>query len=243
MDWLDLLAVQGTLKSLLQHHSEKALILWHSAFFTDQLSHLYMTTGKTLNRWTFVGKIMSLPFNMLSSLVTAFLPRSKLLSISWLQSLSAVILEPKKRKSLTAFTVSNFYPSVCHEVMGPEAMILGFWMLNFKLAFLLSSFTLIKRLYSSSLLSTIRMVSFAYLRLLIFFPEILIPACDLSSLAFHMMYSAYKLNVQSDNIQSWCTPFPVLNQSIFPCLVLTVASGPAYRFLRRQVKWTGTSVS
>ena len=104
MDWLDLLAVQGTLKSLLQHHSSKTSILWHSAFFIVQLSHPYMTTGKTvaLTRWTFVGKVMSLLFNMLSRLVIAFLPRRKCLFISWLQSPSAVILEPKKQ-SLSLF--------------------------------------------------------------------------------------------------------------------------------------------
>ena len=98
MDWLDLLAVQGSLKSLLQHHSSKALILWHSAFFMVQLSHSYMTTGKTivLTRWTFFGKVMSLLFNMLSRLVITFLPRSKYLLISWMQSPCAVILEPKK---------------------------------------------------------------------------------------------------------------------------------------------------
>ena len=125
MDWLDLLAVQGTLKSLLQHHSSKALILQHSAFFTVQLSHPYMTTGKTiaLNRWTFVGKVISLLFNMLYRLVITFLPRSKRLLISWLQSPSAVILEPTKIKSYTVTTVS---PSICHEVMGPDAMILVF---------------------------------------------------------------------------------------------------------------------
>ena len=125
MDWLDLLAVQGTLKSLLQHHSSKAPILPHSAFFTVQLSHPYMTTGKTiaLNRRTFVGKVMSLLFNMLSRLVITFLSRSKCLLISWLQSPSAVIWEPKKIKSDTASTVS---PSICHEVMGPDAMILVF---------------------------------------------------------------------------------------------------------------------
>ena len=108
MDWLDLLPVQGTLKSLLQHHSSKASILWHSAFFTVQLSHPYMTTGKTiaLTRWTFVGKVMSLLLNMLSRLVITFLPRSKCLLISWLQSPSAVILEPKKIKSDTVSTVS-----------------------------------------------------------------------------------------------------------------------------------------
>ena len=100
MDWLHLLAVQGTLKSLLQHHSSKTSILWHSAFFVVQLSHPYMTTGKTiaLTRWTFVGKVMSLPFNVLSRLVITFLPRSKRLLISWLQSPSAVILETPKNK-------------------------------------------------------------------------------------------------------------------------------------------------
>ena len=122
MDWFDLLAVQGTLKSLFQHHSSKASIIWHSAFFTVQISHPYMTTGKTiaLTRWTFVGKIMSLLFNMLSRLVITFLPRSKHLLISWLQSPSAVILEPPKVKSVTVST------SICHEVMGPDAMILVF---------------------------------------------------------------------------------------------------------------------
>ena len=134
MDWLDLLAVQGTFKSLLQHHSSKASILWCSAVFTVQLSHPYVTTGKTiaLTRWTFVGKVMSLVFNMLSSLVITFLPRSKHLLISWLQSPSAVILEPQKIKPDTVFTVS---PSICHEVMGPEVMILVFWMLSFKPTF------------------------------------------------------------------------------------------------------------
>ena len=118
MDWLDLLAIQGTLKSLLQHHSSKASILWRSAFFTVQLSHPYMTTGKTiaLTRQTFAGKVMSLLFNMLSRLVIPFLPRSKCLLISWLQSPSAVILEPKKIRSDTVSTVS---PSISHEVMGP----------------------------------------------------------------------------------------------------------------------------
>ena len=118
MDWLDLLAVQVTLKSLLQHHSSKASILQRSAFFTVQLSHPYMTTGKTiaLTRWTFVGNVMSLLLNMLSSLVITFLPRSKHLLISWLQSPSAVIWEPPKMKSDTVSTVS---PSISHEVMGP----------------------------------------------------------------------------------------------------------------------------
>ena len=122
---MDLLAVQGILKSLLQHHSSEASIFRHSAFFTVQLSYPYMTTGKTidLTRWTFVGKVMSLLFNMLSRLVITFLPRSKRLLISWLQSPSAVIWEPPKIKSATVSTVS---PSVSHEVMGPDAMILVF---------------------------------------------------------------------------------------------------------------------
>ena len=125
MDWLDLLAVQGTFKSLLQHHSSKASILQCSAFFIVQLSHPYMTTGKTiaLTRQTFVGKVMSLLFNMLSMLVITFLPRSKHLLISWLQSPSAVILEPPKIKSVTVYIVS---PSISHEVMGPDAMIFVF---------------------------------------------------------------------------------------------------------------------
>ena len=131
IDWVDLLAVQWTLKSLLQHHSSKASILQCSAFFTVQLLHPYMTTGKTiaLTRWTFVGKVMLLFFNMLSRLVVALLPRSKRHLISWLQSLSAVILEPPQKKSVTVSIVS---PSICHEVMGPEAMILVFRMLSFK---------------------------------------------------------------------------------------------------------------
>ena len=186
MDWLDLLAVQGTLESLLQHHSSKASILRHSAFFTVQLSHPYMTTGRTiaLIRQTFVGKVMSLLFNMLSKLVITFLPRSKHLLISWLQSPSAVTLEPRKIKSDIVSTSS------CHEVMEPDAMIFVFWMLNLKPTFSLSSFTFIKKLFSSSSLSAIWVVSSAYLRLLIFLLAILIPACSSSSPAFLLMYSA-----------------------------------------------------
>ena len=122
---MDLLAVQGTRKSLLQHHITKVSILWLSAFFIVQHSHPYMTTGKpiALTRWTFVGKVMSLLFHMLSRLVIAFLPRSKHLLISWLQSPSAVILEPQKIKSDTVYTV---FPSISHEVMGPDAMIFVF---------------------------------------------------------------------------------------------------------------------
>ena len=241
MDWFDFLAVQRTLKRLLQHHSSKASILWCSAFLIVQLSHPYMTTGKTiaLTIWTFIGKVMSLLSNMLSRFVTAFLPRSKCLLISWLQSPSAVILEPTKIKSDTVSTVS---PSICHEVMEPNAMILVFWMLSFKPAFSLSYFTFIKRLFSSSLLSAIRVVSSAYLRLSLFLPAILIPACDSSSLAFHMMYSASKLNKQDDNIEPWCTPFPIWNQSIVPCPVLTITSWPSCGFLRRQVRWSGIPI-
>ena len=125
IDWLDLFAVQGTLKSLLQHHMSKASILQRSAFIIVQLSHLYITTGKTiaLTRPSFVGKVMSLLFNMLSRLVITFLPRSKSLLISWLQPPSVVILEPPKIKSATVSTVS---PSICYEVMGPDTMIFIF---------------------------------------------------------------------------------------------------------------------
>ena len=186
------------------------------------------------------GKVMSLLFKMLSRLVIAFLPRSKHLLISWLQSPSAVILEPQKIKSLTVSIVS---PSISHEVMGPDAIILVFWMLSFKPAFSLFSFTFIKRFFSSSSLSATRVVSSAYLRLLIFLLAILIPAYASSSPAFLIMYSAYKLNKQGDNTQPWRTPFPIWNQSVVPCPVLTVASWPAYRFLKRQVRWSGIPIS
>ena len=146
MDWLDLLAVQGTLKSLLQHHSSKASILWCSAFFIVQLSYRYMTTGKTiaLTRWTFLGKVMSLLYNMLSMLVITFLPRNKRLLISWLQSPSTVILEPKKIVCHCFHCYSIYLPwsdgTGCHDLV--------FWMLSFKPTFSLSSFTFIKRLFS-----------------------------------------------------------------------------------------------
>ena len=208
IDWPDILAFQGTLKSLLQNHSLKTSILWHSAFFTVQLSHLCMTTGKTtaLNIWTFVGKVMSLFFNTLCRFVITFLPRRKHLLILWLQSPSAVILEPKKRKSLTASTLS---PSICYAVMGLDAKILVFLILSFKPAFSLSSFTLTKRFFSYSLLSAFRMVSFAYLRLLIFLPGILIPVCNSSSPAFRMMFFWNK-SINSLVIllsQSWTNQF------------------------------------
>ena len=183
---------------------------------------------------------MCLLFNMLSRLVIAFLPMSKCLLISWLQSPSAVIWEPQKTKPLNVSIVSPF---ICHEVMGPDATILVFWMFSFKSSFSLSSFTFIERLFSCSLLSAIGVVSSAYLRLLIFLPVILIPACASSSSASYMMYSVCKLNKQGDNIQPWHTPFPIWNQPVVPCPVLTVVSWPAYRFLRRQVKWSGIPIS
>ena len=159
-----------------------------------------MTTGKdiALTIQIFVSKVMSLLFNMLSRFVIGFLPRSKHLLISWLQSPSTVILEPKKIKSAT---VCTFSPSICHEVMGPHTMRLVFLMLSFKPAFPLSSFILIKRLFSSSSLSAMTVVISAYLRLLIFLLAVWIPACDSSSLAFHTMYYSFTLNKQGDNIQ------------------------------------------
>ena len=145
-----------------------------------------------------------------------------------------------KIKSVTVSTVS---PSICYEVKGPDAMILALWMLSFEPTFSLSSSTFIKNLLGYFSLSAIMVVSSAYLRLLIFLLVILIPACGSSTLAFLMMYSAYKLNTQGDNTQPWCIPFPIWNQSVVPCPVLTVASWPAYRFLRRQVRWSGIPIS
>ena len=132
--------------------------------------------------------------------------------------------------------------TTCHEAMGPDTMILVFWMLSFKPAFSFS-FTFIKRPFSYSSLSAIRVVSSAYLRLLIILPAILIPVCASSSPAFLMMDSAHKFNKQGDNIQPWRTPFPIWNQSVVPCPVLTVASWPVYRFLRKQVRWSGILIS
>ena len=166
---------------------------------------------------------MSLLFNVLCRLVITFLPRSKYLLISWLQSPSAVILEPPKIKSVTVST------SISHEVMGPDAMIFVFWMLSFTSTFPLSSFTFKRLLVLLHFLP--RMVSSEYLRLLIFLLAILIPVCASSSPAFLMIYFAYKLNKQGDNMQPWCTPFHIWNQSV-PCPFLTVASWAAYRFLK-----------
>ena len=175
-------------------------------------------------------------FSMLSRLVIAFLPRSKRL----FNFMAAVTIcsdfGAQDNKFCHCF---HCFPIFCHEVMGPDSMIFVFWMLTSKPAFPLSTFTFIKRLFSSSL-SAIRVVSSAYLR---FLPAILTPACASSSPAFPMMYSAYKLNKQGDNVQAWRTPFPTWNQSVVPCPVLTAASWPAYRFLKRQVRWPGIPVS
>ena len=176
--------------------------------------------------------------NTLSRFVIAFLPRSKCLLISWLQSLSSVILKSQK-ENLSLFP---FFPIYCHEKMTVDATTLVFWMLYFKPAFSLSSFTFIKRLVSSSSRSAVRVVLCAYPRLLIFLLAILIPAFDSSRLAFQVMYSAYKLSKQDDNIQPWCTPFPIFNQLVVPCLILTVASLPASRFLRRWVRWSDIAI-
>ena len=170
---------------------------------------------------------------MLPRLVIAFLPRSKHLLISRLQLPSAMILEPKKIKPVTVSIVS---PSISHEVMGPDAMILVFWILSFKPVFIL-----LFHLHQEALLFfafSISVASSVYLKLFKFLPAILIPAHASPSLAFCMVYSAYKLNKQGDNIESWCTPFPIWNQSVVPFPFLTVASWPAHRFLNRQVSFS-----
>ena len=177
---------------------------------------------------------MSLLFNILSRLVITFLPRGKCLLRSWLQSPSAVILEPPKIKSDTVSIVSL---PIFHEVMGPDAMIFVFW-----ISVLCPLFHSPLSLSSTGSL-VLHFLSSTYLRLLIFLLEVLIPACVSSSPAFLMMYSVYKLNKQGDNIQLWHTPFPIWKQSVVPCPVLTVASWPAYRFLKRQVRWFGIPIS
>ena len=213
IDWFDLLPVQGTFRILLQHRSLKASVLWHSAFFMVQFSQPYVTTGNTiaLAIRTFVGRVKPLLLSTLCRFVIAFLSKNNRLLISRLQSLSTVILGPKKRKSVIT---STFSPSICHEVMGPDAMILVFLVFSLKLALSLSSFTFIKRLFSSSSLSAIRVVSSAYLRLLMFFPAILIPAYNSSGPAFLMMCSAYMLNKQGSSRQPCCTPFSILKQLV-----------------------------
>ena len=177
---------------------------------------------------------------MLSRFVLAFLPKSKHLLTSWLQLLSAVIWEAKKIKS---FIVSIIFPSICHGVMGPDVMILVFWILGFKPPVSLSSFTFIKGLFSSFFLSIIRGDVICISEVIHISPPNLIPACASFNLAFHMINSEYKLNNQGDNKQPWRTPFPILNQSFVPRLVLSFTSWPAYRFLRRQVRWSVFPIS
>ena len=174
---------------------------------------------------------------MLPRFVIAFLPRSRCLLISWLRSPAAVILEPKKIKSVTVSIVS---PSICHEVMGPDAMIIIFecWILTQLFHSLLSH-------SSRGSLVPLYFLPLQWYHLhiwLIFLPAILIPACASSCPAFLMMSSAEKLNKQGDNIQPQCSPFPIWNQSAVPCPVLTVASWPAYRFLKRWVRWSGIPI-
>ena len=178
------------------------------------------------HRFGHFGKVTSLLFNTLSRFVTAFLPRSKQFLISWLQSPSTVNLDPKKIKPVT---VSIVFPSIFHEMTRCHDLCF----LNASFFTLL--FYFIKRLFISFSPSAIKVVSSAYMRLLIFLPTILIPACASSSLVFCMVYSTYNLNNQSDNLQLWCTPFSILNQSMVPCPVLTVVSWTPYRFHRRQV--------
>ena len=192
INWFDTLAVQGTLKSLLQQHSLKSSVLWHAVLFTVKLSQLCVTSEKiiAITIQSFIGRVMSLLFSTLSRFVVVFL-KSKRLLISWLQSPSTVILEPQKRKSVTTFTFSF---SICHEAMGPDAMILVLLIFSFQLALSLSSFTLIKKPFSSSSLSAIRVVSSAHLRSLMFLPLILIPACNSPSTAFLIICSVYRLD-------------------------------------------------
>ena len=232
-DWFDLPAVQGTLKSLLQHHSSKASVIGCSFSFMVQLLHPYMTTGKTitLTIWTFVSKVMPLLFNTLSRFVIDFLPKTKHLFISWLQS---------PIKSVTVSTVS---PSICHKVMGPYAIIFIFWMLDFKLAFSLSSFTFIQRFFSSSSLSAIRVVSSAYLRLLIFLPEIWIPVCDSSSPVFCMMYSAYKLNKQGDRYTALKHSFPNFEPTLCSISSSNCCFLTCIQVSQEAVRWCGIPIS
>ena len=183
---------------------------------------------------------MFLLLKMLSRFIITFLPRSKRLHF---MAIVTVYSDFGSQENKICHWFYFSPQSICHDVMGLVAMILVFWMFSFKPVFSLSSFTLIKKLFSSSSLSAIRVVSSAYLRLSIFLLGIFIPAWDSYSLTFHIMYSAFMLNKQGDNIQRWCTPFPILKKAIVPCLVLIVASWPAYRFLRRQVRWSGIPIS
>ena len=177
-----------------------------------------------------LGKVMSLLFKMLSRLVISFLQKSKYHGYSNHQQW---FLEPNKIRSLIVSIIS---PSICHEVLGTDAMILVFRTLSFKPVFHSPLW-----LSSRGSFIPLHFPPLAYLRLLVILPAILTPTCASSSPAFRMMYFAYKLNIQGDNIQLWHTPLPIWNQSIVPCPVLTVAFWPAYKFLRREVKWTWLS--
>ena len=205
-----------------------------------QLSNLYMTSRKTiaLTIQTFVGKLMSLLSDTLSGFVMAFLPRSKGL-FNFMATVTICGDFGAQEKKVCHCL--QFFPFYFPQSDGTRCYDLCFWMLRF--GFSLFSFTLIKRLFSSSSLSAIRVVSSAYLRLLLLLPAILIPACDSFRTAFCIMYSAYKLNKQGDNIQPYYTLFPILNQLVVPCPVLTVTSLPTYRLLRRQVRWSGIPIS
>ena len=225
-----------------QFKSTNSLVL--SFLYSPSLTSIHdHWKNHSLTRWTFDGKVMSLLFNILSWLVIIFLPSSKYLLISWLQSPSVVILEPPKIKPDAVSTVS---PSICHEVIGPDVMILVFWMLSFMPTFSLSSFTFIKRLFEFFIFCHKGGV-ICISEVIDISPSNLDSSCASSSPAFLMMYSEYKLNKQGDNIQPWYTPwytpFPIWNQSVVPCPVLTVASWPTYRVLKRQVRWSGIPIS
>ena len=207
-------------KGLSRVFSNTTVFQW-SVFFMVQLSNWYTTTGKTtaLTRWTFVGKVMSLLFNMLSRLVIALVPRSKYLLTSWLHSPSAVVLEPKRIKYVIVS------PSICHEVMGSNAMIFIFWMLNFK-----PTFSLFFHFHQEALY-----FFFAFCHkvgvICIYMLIDISPGNLEYSLCFIHFACCALLNKQGDNIQPWSTSFPIWNQSVVPCLALTVASWPAFRFL------------
>ena len=213
---------------------------WKYQFLSAQpssWSHSHILTwllekNHSISRKTFLGKVMSLFFNTLSRFVIALIPRSKRLLISWLQSPTEVILEPKKIKSVT---VSIVYPSTCHEVTGLDAIIFVFWTLNSKPAFSLSSFTFIKRLFSSSLLSVTRVVSSVYLKLLIFLLAILMLDCDSSSLAFHTDVLCREVKYSGWQYTALMHYFPNF-KPVHCSMSGSVISWPAHRFLRRQVQ-------
>ena len=205
-----------------------------------QLLYPYMTTGKNiaLTRWIFVGKVMSLLCNMLSRLVIVFFSKEQG-SFNFMAAVTTCSdFGIPKNKVCHCFLCFSIY---WHEVMGLHAMIIVFWMLSFKPTFSLSSFTFIKRLFSS-LLSAVRMVSYAY-KVIDISPGNLDSCFCFMQPDICMMYSTYKLNKQGDNIQPWYTPFPIWNQSVVPCSILTAASWPAYRCLKRQVRWSGIPIS